>query len=652
MSKIKHQSLGGALVKQPIRLIAIHRGQKLMDQVFQHTPIRVGRLLDNDVILPFDFVSRYHCELRFENDQWTAIDLGSKNGLLLAGQNRVNELQLEDGIDFRIQELTLHFKFEQAVEVAGDFTAIREDITHAGEEISVVGHIEGEHRPLMDIDVKTLLFTPHETVMQAKEKALQLSVVWQDQVLETREIPIGAPLRLEFLGETFRLGTVKSNSTPVKLPKGASPLEDHAGQPLIITHDSPVTFRMRDHVLVTVRYVPKSKELARSTEWVEDRLVDPLLASGAVHGAAAVAVLFMAPKKHPPIVREEPDRFATIMVKPTPQQIAMIEATPTPTPTPEATPAPTPLPPEPTPQPKKIAKPEPTPPPEKLKKVVSMKKMKRPAIRKREDPGTQHKEEPKVAKVMETPPPEQPKEMPPVVMNEPEPPAPPAPPEPPAPTPQPFNAKSVGALKMLSNLSVGPASDVANVEKIQISRAPANATGSMIGREAVEGTGDMITKISQSAKGGGTGKGNGATGVAVGGKSAGGQYKMAGLAGKAGSRKVRGSVLGGATYSELTKNEGLTREQVMKVVQKHQAEIQSCYERSLMQNPDLVGRADFEWEITPKGSVTFVNVKETTLKNGEALLTCVKGVFAGMKFPEAKNGEATTPTIGLPFGRL
>jgi hypothetical protein len=90
----------------------------------------------------------------------------------------------------------------------------------------------------------------------------------------------------------------------------------------------------------------------------------------------------------------------------------------------------------------------------------------------------------------------------------------------------------------------------------------------------------------------------------------------------------------------------------MKEVQKHQAQIQACYEKSLMSNPDIVGRADFEWEITPKGSVTTVSVKEATIKNGENLLECVKGVFARMKFPEAKNGEATTPTIGLPFGRL
>ncbi|MBK7890165.1 MAG: AgmX/PglI C-terminal domain-containing protein [Bdellovibrionales bacterium] len=113
-----------------------------------------------------------------------------------------------------------------------------------------------------------------------------------------------------------------------------------------------------------------------------------------------------------------------------------------------------------------------------------------------------------------------------------------------------------------------------------------------------------------------------------------------------------GSVIGGATYSESTKTEGLTREQVMKIVQKHQGQIQQCYERSLMDDANLAGRAEFEWEISAQGSVTSVSVKESNLRNGEKLLDCVKGVFKKMAFPSAKNGASTTPTIGLPFGRL
>jgi hypothetical protein len=159
----------------------------------------------------------------------------------------------------------------------------------------------------------------------------------------------------------------------------------------------------------------------------------------------------------------------------------------------------------------------------------------------------------------------------------------------------------------------------------------------------------MISKLAQSSHGGSA---NDVGTVAVGGKNAGGKYEVAGLGGKAGKQKVLGTVVGGATYTENSKNEGLTRDQVMKVIQKNQARIQQCYERALLDNPDLIGSADFEWEIAASGAVSSVNVKNATIKNGENLLGCVKNVFTQMKFPQAKNGEGTTSTIGLPFGRL
>ena len=150
---------------------------------------------------------------------------------------------------------------------------------------------------------------------------------------------------------------------------------------------------------------------------------------------------------------------------------------------------------------------------------------------------------------------------------------------------------------MLSALSAGPDVNIPNAEKIQIARSPSNTPGALVGKESVDGSGEVISKMAQSANGGGTGRGTGVTGVAVGGDAG---YQVAGLSSKAGTRKIRGSIVGGATYTQLKKNEGLTRDQVMEVVQKHQSEIQQCYERSLLLNPDLVGRGDFEWKLKPK----------------------------------------------------
>ena len=60
--------------------------------------LRIGRAPENDVILedPDRTVSRFHAELRFENGQYSLIDLNSQNGLWMDGQ-RLPRLTLEPG---------------------------------------------------------------------------------------------------------------------------------------------------------------------------------------------------------------------------------------------------------------------------------------------------------------------------------------------------------------------------------------------------------------------------------------------------------------------------------------------------------------------------------------------------------------------------
>ncbi len=129
-------------------------------------------------------------------------------------------------------------------------------------------------------------------------------------------------------------------------------------------------------------------------------------------------------------------------------------------------------------------------------------------------------------------------------------------------------------------------------------------------------------------------------------------YGMQGLKGTAGTRGVAGAVVGEPKLAALTKVEGLSRSQVMAVLKEYMGEIQHCYERNLLANPDLAGRIDFEWDIAPSGKVTDVRVKRSTVNNGDGLVECVRKVFVSMPFPKAKNGMITTPTIGFPFGRI
>lgn len=58
--------------------------------------LRIGRLSNNDVVLPFAQVSRQHAELRRINGQWWITDLNSTNGLQVDSR-RVQEHALNSG---------------------------------------------------------------------------------------------------------------------------------------------------------------------------------------------------------------------------------------------------------------------------------------------------------------------------------------------------------------------------------------------------------------------------------------------------------------------------------------------------------------------------------------------------------------------------
>lgn len=129
-------------------------------------------------------------------------------------------------------------------------------------------------------------------------------------------------------------------------------------------------------------------------------------------------------------------------------------------------------------------------------------------------------------------------------------------------------------------------------------------------------------------------------------------YGVQGLKGTAGSRTVAGAVVGTPKIFQVPPSGGLSRKQVMAVVKKHLSKIQRCYEKALLVNPDIAGRAEFEWLILPNGRVQRAKVKKSSVANGTVLHNCVVKVIKRMKFPVAKNGMATTPNIGFPFGRL
>jgi hypothetical protein len=70
------------------------------------TPITIGRLSGNDVVLTDPNVSRRHAELRRDNERWFLVDLGSTNGTLVNGKlAKEHELKNGDRCSFGTTEL-------------------------------------------------------------------------------------------------------------------------------------------------------------------------------------------------------------------------------------------------------------------------------------------------------------------------------------------------------------------------------------------------------------------------------------------------------------------------------------------------------------------------------------------------------------------
>ncbi|MEL7493082.1 MAG: FHA domain-containing protein [Cyanobacteria bacterium J06554_11] len=68
---------------------------------FEEEPVvRIGRSVNNDVVLYSAVVSRHHVELRRTEDGWTIHNIGT-NGTYLAGQ-RIDSKPVQDGLVIRL----------------------------------------------------------------------------------------------------------------------------------------------------------------------------------------------------------------------------------------------------------------------------------------------------------------------------------------------------------------------------------------------------------------------------------------------------------------------------------------------------------------------------------------------------------------------
>ncbi len=93
----------------PMDALEIETRDGLQRMPLDKSRLTIGRLPGNDIVLPFASISRHHAELRLRGHDWWIADLGSTNGLHVAGRV-VKEYLLRHGDQVVLApSIILHF---------------------------------------------------------------------------------------------------------------------------------------------------------------------------------------------------------------------------------------------------------------------------------------------------------------------------------------------------------------------------------------------------------------------------------------------------------------------------------------------------------------------------------------------------------------
>lgn len=90
---------------------------------------------------------------------------------------------------------------------------------------------------------------------------------------------------------------------------------------------------------------------------------------------------------------------------------------------------------------------------------------------------------------------------------------------------------------------------------------------------------------------------------------------------------------------------GYDREQVLRVVKRHESEIRFCYETGLQRHPNFAGKLTARWVIASTGDVSMVEVAESSLGDPE-VDACILDRIRRWRFPPHSGGEVV---INFPW---
>ena len=98
-------------------------------------------------------------------------------------------------------------------------------------------------------------------------------------------------------------------------------------------------------------------------------------------------------------------------------------------------------------------------------------------------------------------------------------------------------------------------------------------------------------------------------------------------------------------------DEGLSRDEVGRVIHSNISEIRYCYESSMIRKPDLEGKLVVDFTIAASGRVRSANVNKSSVRD-ERLNECILKRLARWEFPKPKSGVEVAVSYPFIFKRL
>ena len=102
----------------------------------------------------------------------------------------------------------------------------------------------------------------------------------------------------------------------------------------------------------------------------------------------------------------------------------------------------------------------------------------------------------------------------------------------------------------------------------------------------------------------------------------------------------------GLNLKDATVDEGLTKEEVARVIHSHMNEIRYCYESAILNDPSLNGKVLVDFKIGAQGGVATAQAAENTMDNAQ-VGGCLVGKLKNWKFPQPRGGVLVA--VSYPF---